>query len=331
LAYWALRALLLFYCDQYDLPLPEGHKFPLIKYRLLRESLAAGDTARHFDLQPAPLITRDDLVRIHDPHYVDSFLTGSNDPRKMRRIGFPWSPGLVQRSLASVGGTLAATRAALWNGLAGTLAGGTHHAFRAEGSGFCVFHDMAVACAWVLAHTVIQRIAIVDLDVHQGDGTAWLFEGDSRIFSLSLHGARNFPFRKQRSSLDIEFPDATSDEDYVEALNRALMEVWRFQPELVFFQSGVDALASDQLGRLRLTRAGLAARDRMVIGSAVERGMPLVITLGGGYSRPIQATVEAHEQTFRIAASYLQSVKLITPNCLLARPGLVPALDAGSE
>lgn len=300
-----MRALPLFYCDQYDIPLPDGHKFPLSKYRLLREALTAKDP-HQFDLQPAPAIERGDLVRIHDPHYVDSFLTGSIEPQKMRRIGFPWSPGLVERSLASVGGTLAATHAALRNGLAGTLAGGTHHAFRAEGSGFCVFHDMTVASAWVLAHTAIRRIAIVDLDVHQGDGTASIFQGDSRIFSLSLHGAHNFPFRKQRSSLDIEFPDGTSDKDYLEAVERALPEVWHFQPELVFFQSGVDGLATDQLGRLRLTATGLAARDHRVIGAMLERGIPLVITLGGGYSRPIQATVEAHEQTFRIAASYLQ-------------------------
>ncbi len=301
-----MRSLPLYYCDQYDIPLPYGHKFPLSKYRLLREALTA-KAPDEFDLQPAPAIEREDLLRIHDPHYVDSFLTGSIEPQKMRRIGFPWSPGLVERSLASVGGTLAATRAVLWNGLAGTLAGGTHHAFRAEGSGFCVFNDMAVASAWVMAHTAILRIAIVDLDVHQGDGTASIFQGDSRIFSLSLHGAHNFPFRKQRSSLDIEFPDGTSDEEYLAALDQALPEVWRFQPELVFFQSGVDGLASDQLGRLRLTGAGLAARDHMVIGAMVDREIPLVITLGGGYSRPIQATVEAHEQTFRIAASYLQS------------------------
>lgn len=310
MAYWTLHRLPLFYCDQYDIPLPPGHKFPITKFRLLREALTAGKAADHFGLQPAPAIARDDLLRIHDPHYVDSFLAGSIDPQKMRRIGFPWSPGLVQRTLASVGGTLAATRAALRNGLAGTLAGGTHHAFRAEGSGFCVFHDMAVACAWVLAHTGIQRIAFVDLDVHQGDGTVAIFEGDSRIFSLSLHGARNFPLRKQRSSLDVELPDATCDDDYLEALSRALPEVWRFGPELVFFQSGVDALASDQLGRLRLTHAGLAARDRMVIGSTVERGIPLVITLGGGYSRPIEVAVEAHEQTFHIAAAHLHSVEL---------------------
>jgi acetoin utilization deacetylase AcuC-like enzyme len=301
LAYWALRPLPLFYCDQYDIPLPPGHKFPLSKYRLLREALSVGD-AELFDLRAAPPISREDLLRIHDSSYVDSFLAGPIDPQKMRRIGFPWSPGLVERTLASVGGTLAATQAALQIGIAGTLAGGTHHAFRAEGSGFCVFHDIAVACAWVFAHTKIQRVAVVDLDVHQGDGTAAIFEADARVFTLSLHGERNFPLRKQRSSLDIEFPDKTSDEQYLAALREALGQVWRFQPELVFFQSGVDALASDQLGRLSLTLAGLAMRDRMVIEQATERAVPLAITLGGGYSRPIEATVEAHAQTFRLAA-----------------------------
>ncbi len=301
LAYWDLRPLPLFYCDQYDIPLPPGHKFPISKYRLLRNALSTGDAER-FDLRAAPAISREDLLRIHDSNYVDSFLAGTIDPQKMRRIGFPWSPGLVQRTLASVGGTLAATQAALETGIAGTLAGGTHHAFRAEGSGFCVFHDMAVASAWVFAHTAIRRIGIVDLDVHQGDGTAAIFGDDARVFTLSLHGERNFPFRKERSTLDIEFPDKTSDQQYLASLGEALQQIWRFQPELVFFQSGVDALASDQLGRLSLTREGLAMRDRMVIEQATERGVPLTITLGGGYSRPIEATVQAHAQTFRIAA-----------------------------
>ncbi len=294
--------LTLFYCDHYDIPLPPGHKFPVRKYRLLREALTA-DCA--IDLAPAPLAFEHDLRRIHDADFVAAFLDGSIDPIKMRRIGFPWSRGLVDRTLASVGGTLAATRTALQTGLAGVLAGGTHHAFRHEGSGFCVFNDMAVSAAWLLEQQPSLRIAFIDLDVHQGDGTAAIFAEEPRVFSLSLHGAQNFPFRKQKSSLDIEFPDGTTDQAYVAALKTGLAAVSVFGPGFAYFQSGVDGLAGDRLGRLGLTLAGLAERDRLVLSWMSARGIPGVITLGGGYSDPIERTVEAHAQTFRLAATFL--------------------------
>ncbi len=292
----------LFYCDHYDIPLPPGHKFPLRKYRLLREALTSD---RGIDLLPAPLAFEHDLRRVHDADFVTEFLSGTLDPVKMRRIGFPWSPGLVDRTLASVGGTLAATRTALSTGLAGVLAGGTHHAFRHEGSGFCVFNDIAVSTAWLLEQLPDLRIAIIDLDVHQGDGTASIFAEEIRVFSLSLHGAHNFPFRKQKSSLDIEFPDGTTDQPYIEALKTALAAVSGFDPDFAFFQSGVDGLAGDRLGRLGLTLAGLAERDRLVLRWMISQGITGVITLGGGYSEPIEHTVEAHLQTFRLASASL--------------------------
>ena len=225
----------------------------------------------------------------------------------MRRIGFPWSRELVTRTLASTGSTLLAVQNALDTGCGGTLAGGTHHAYRDEGSGFCVFNDLAVAIAWAQAANKIRSAAVIDLDVHQGDGTASIFSGSNSVFTLSLHGARNFPFRKQRSCLDIELTDGTGDETYLDLLQPALDRVWIFQPDLVLFQSGVDGLETDSLGRLSLTQTGLARRDRLVIEGCRSRNIPLAVTLGGGYSRPIEPTVAAHAQTFQIAADVFLS------------------------
>jgi acetoin utilization deacetylase AcuC-like enzyme len=289
----------LFYTDHYEFPLPPGHKFPLEKYRLLRQTL---ETDPRFVFHPAPLLAAADLLRVHDPDYVSGFLNGTLERQVMRWIGFPWSPELVARTLASAGATLAATGFALETGFGGTLAGGTHHAFRAEGSGFCVFNDLAIAIEWARASTSMTRFAVVDCDVHQGDGTAAIFGPDPGVFTLSLHGARNFPFRKQTSTLDVELPDAANDGTYLDALTDALNRVWQFEPQLVFFQSGVDALSTDTLGHLVLTPQGLLERDRLVIGQTHSRGIPLVITLGGGYSSPILHTVRAHAQTFQAAA-----------------------------
>lgn len=294
----------LFYTDHYPFPLPEGHKFPLEKYRLLRETLS---TDARFRFHPAQFIAREDLLRVHDPDYVAAFLGGTLERQISRRIGFPWSPELVDRTLASAGATLAATQIALGNYVAGTLAGGTHHAFRAEGSGFCVFNDIAVAIEWARACAGLRRFAVVDCDVHQGDGTAAIFQGDASVFTLSLHGARNFPFRKQKSTLDVELADGTNDEAYLEALAQALPHVWDFEPQLILFQSGVDGLATDKLGHLHLTQAGLLARDQMVLSKTRALGIPVVITLGGGYSNPISHTVAAHAQTFLTAAAIYSS------------------------
>jgi acetoin utilization deacetylase AcuC-like enzyme len=288
----------LFYSDHYQIPLPEGHKFPIRKYRLLRDLLTA-DGFYHFE--PTPLADPKTIMLAHDASYVQQFLEGSLPPASMRRIGFPWSEGLVQRTLASVGGTLASAADALEYGFGGTLSGGTHHAFRGEGAGFCVFNDVAVAIYWLRLHRGVQRAAVVDLDVHQGDGTAHFFEHDPDVFTLSLHGAHNFPFRKQRSKLDVELPDRTGDEDYMAALDRALPQVFEFDPQIVFYLSGVDALASDVLGRLALTADGLKNRDRRVIEACHRQAIPLVITLGGGYSDPIELTAQAHANTFRVA------------------------------
>lgn len=288
----------LFYSDQYVIELPPGHKFPMQKYRMVRELLVSDGA---YEFEPAPFAEQSTIERVHDAEYVRSVLDGSVSPQILRRIGFPWSENMVKRTLASVGGTLAATKDALDSGLGGNLAGGTHHAFRAEGSGFCVFNDIAVAAVWLLEEMGLERIAIIDCDVHQGDGTAQIFEGNPSVFTLSIHGRKNFPFRKQRSTLDVELEDGVGDEEYIAELRPALDRVFAFSPQFVFYQSGVDGLACDVLGRLALTHEGLKSRDRIVLSACADRRIPVAITQGGGYGRPIEQTALAHANTYRTA------------------------------
>lgn len=288
----------LYYCDHHTIPLPPGHKFPTEKYAILRGLLEADGAYR---LEPAPFADATAIERAHDPAYVRAILDGSIDPRVMRRIGFPWSEGLVRRTLASVGGTLAATADALATGFGGNLAGGTHHAFYAEGAGFCVFNDLAIA---IRAHA--RRASVLDLDVHQGDGTAAIFAGDSHVLTVSLHGENNFPFRKQQSAIDIALADGTGDAAYLERAAEVLPTIAAFRPEILFYQSGVDGLAGDRLGRLALSHAGLMERDRLVFGFARREAIPVVVTLGGGYARAIEDTAIAHANTFRAALGVLQ-------------------------
>ena len=296
----------LFYTDHCPLPLPAAHRFPIEKYRLLRELLEADGG---FRLEAAPLADVATIELAHDPEYVRAFVEGRLGDAAMRRIGFPWSEGLVRRTLASVGSTLAAAREALACGWGGTLAGGTHHAFRAEGSGYCVFNDIAVAIGWLRSERGVRRSAVVDLDVHQGDGTAEIFRDDGDVLTLSVHCKNNFPLRKQQSRIDVELEAGTGDEAYLETLAGVLPKVLEFRPEIIFYQSGVDGLADDRLGKLSLTHAGLRERDRMVMEMARAASVPLVITLGGGYAEPIRLTVEAHANTFRVAREMMTQGK----------------------
>ena len=292
----------LFYTDHYELPLPAGHRFPIDKYRMLRKLLEADGG---FTLEPAPMAEIAAVERVHDPEYVRAFVEGRLSESDMRRIGFPWSEGLVRRTLASVGSTLAATRDALDCGWGGTLSGGTHHAFRAEGSGFCVFNDIAVAIIALRAECGIRRAAVVDLDVHQGDGTAAIFRDDEDVLTLSVHCKNNFLLRKQRSRIDVELDAGTVDDAYLHTLAEVLPRVLEFRPEIIFYQSGVDGLTEDRLGKLSMTLAGLRQRDRQVMELGKASGIPLVITLGGGYAEPIWLTAEAHANTFRVARETL--------------------------
>ncbi|HLH06085.1 MAG TPA: histone deacetylase [Terriglobales bacterium] len=294
----------LFYTDHYTIDLPPGHRFPMAKYRMVRDLLTADGV---FEFVIAPLASASDVELAHDSDYVRRFLTGALSAQEIRRIGFPWSEQLVRRTLASVGGTLAAAQEALRAGWGGNLAGGTHHAFRAEGSGFCVFNDLAVAIQWLRKSGRAEHVAVIDLDVHQGDGTAQIFGDEPNVLTFSMHCEANFPFRKQQSKIDISLPDGTGDGEYLEQLRTVLPQVLEFRPDVVFYQSGVDGLYSDALGKLHLTHDGLKQRDRLVMNVVRDAAIPFVITLGGGYSKPIELTAEAHANTLRIAAEVFGS------------------------
>lgn len=289
------------YSDTYTVPLPEGHRFPMEKYRLLRDTLLAEGVVAAGELHEAVPVHPEQLLVAHSARYVNTYCDGTVDPKIVRRIGIPWSPAFVRRSLASVGGTLAAARAALHDGLAGNLAGGTHHAFRDAGEGYCVFNDIAVAALTLLEEGAVRRVAVVDLDVHQGNGTAAILGGDDRCFTLSMHGRNNYPFTKIPSAIDIDLDDGTGDDAYLSLLAGALHAVMAFGPEVIFYQAGVDPLHCDRLGRLALTHEGLMERDRMVLAAGRGAGLPLVLTLGGGYAQPITETVRAHVNTYRVA------------------------------
>jgi acetoin utilization deacetylase AcuC-like enzyme len=291
--------LRLFYCDHYTIPLPAGHKFPATKYRLLRELLASEGL---FQMEAAPLAELETITLAHDREYVRRFLEGALDPLAMRRIGFPWSEELTRRTLASLGGTLAAADDVIARGFGGNLAGGTHHAFRGEGAGFCVFNDIAVAILALRRSGRAGRAAVIDLDVHQGDGTAAIFQDDPAVLTISVHGRNNFPFRKQHSCLDIDLADGAGDAAYLIAVESVLPRVFAFHPDVVFYQAGVDGLAGDRLGRLAVSLEGLKSRDQLVMQACRAHAIPLVTTMGGGYAEPIARTVEAHSNTFRTAA-----------------------------
>ncbi|HZI12545.1 MAG TPA: histone deacetylase [Myxococcus sp.] len=292
----------VFHSDSYEAPLPPEHRFPMEKYRLVREALLERGVLPPHCLIPSTPCSREDLERVHTPRYLDAFFQGTLTEAELRRLGFPWSWGLLERSRAAVAGTLEASRSALQDGIAGNLAGGTHHGFADHGEGFCVFNDIAVAIRALQAERLIRRAVVVDLDVHQGNGTAAIFAGDDSVFTFSMHGEHNFPFRKQPSSRDVGLPDGTTDAEYLDALALHLPEVLDTAgADLLFFQAGVDPLAEDALGRLSLTLAGLRERDRLVLEAARHRGLPAVLTLGGGYAKPLSATIDAHVGTYEVA------------------------------
>jgi acetoin utilization deacetylase AcuC-like enzyme len=293
--------VLIYYPDTPDLPLPPGHRFPSQKYRLLRDLIVRQGILDGWGMAPSPLAKLTELQRAHSPEYVRAVLEGTLDQGIQRRIGLPWSETLARRSRATVGGSLAAARQALRDGFSGQLAGGTHHAHRDFGSGYCVFNDLAVAALTLLDLEEVARVAVIDLDVHQGDGNAALLTGRTDAFVLSLHGEKNFPFRKVPSDLDIALPDGTDDRSFLRTLAGALDAVAGFRPDLVLYLSGADPLRSDKLGRLDLTFDGLAERDRLVLEFCRRRAIPVSIAIGGGYADPITDTVEAYANTFRVA------------------------------
>jgi acetoin utilization deacetylase AcuC-like enzyme len=291
---------------RYTIPLPAGHRFPIAKYARLRDRVVAEGLVSPDHMHEPARATRDAVLLVHDASYVDRFTRGELPPDEMRRIGFPWSEHLVERSYRAVGGTCEAAASALESGIAVNLAGGTHHAFPAHGEGFCVFNDVAIAVRSLMNAGRIGRAAIVDLDVHQGNGTHAIFRGDDRVYTFSMHGGRNYPFHKVAGTLDIELDDGTRDDEYLARLAVALPRVLaESRPDIVAYLAGADPHEGDRLGRLRLSFDGLARRDVMVIAAAREVGIPVVVTIAGGYGVDIETTVEAHVGTVRVARSFV--------------------------
>ncbi len=290
-----------FYSDVFVLPLPEGHRFPMGKYARLRERVQA--ELPQIELEPAPAASDREILRAHDAQWLAQVKSGSVPAPRLREIGFPWSPQMVERSRRSSGATIAACRAALADGTAANLAGGTHHAQRSRGGGYCVFNDAAIAALAMQAQGCARRVVIIDCDVHQGDGTAQILAGDPSVFTLSLHGRHNYPFVKQASDLDVEFDDGTGDAAYLAALDDALdRALAAARADLAIYLAGADPYRDDRLGRLALTRAGLAARDRLVFGRCAQAGLAVAVCMAGGYAREIEDTVDIHLSTLRIAA-----------------------------
>jgi len=292
----------LFYSDVFVLPLPSHHRFPMGKYLRLRERLLSGGDFSMEDFGVPAAASDAEITRVHCPGYLQKVATGALSAAEQKAIGFPWSERMVERSRRSSGATLAAAREALTRGWGANLAGGTHHAFRDRGEGFCVFNDAAIAARALQQEAGLQRIAVIDCDVHQGNGTASIFAGDDSVFTFSIHGARNFPFAKETSDLDVELPDGTRDDEYLWHLERALDETLeRSRPQLAIYLAGADPYEGDRLGRLKLTRQGLARRDEMVLGTLAARGIPAAITMAGGYAHDIEDSVDIHANTIRTA------------------------------
>ena len=304
--------MIAFHFDSHMLPLPPGHRFPIGKYGLLRRRVEAhpGGIA----LRVGGPASEGELALAHDPAYIADVLGGTLSAARQREIGFDWTPALAARAVWSVGATIAAARQALSDGpdggIAASLGGGTHHASATQGSGYCVFNDVAVAARlmqaeWHRHHRALLRVVVIDLDVHQGNGTASIFADDDTVFTFSMHGERNFPFRKSPSDLDVGLPDGCTDDVYLDALRPALDTVWQRladrPPGLAFYVAGADPHEGDRLGRLKLTMAGLAERDRLVLDALRQRGIPTVVLMAGGYGHVVDTTVDVHLQTLRIA------------------------------
>jgi len=297
----------IFHCDRFSFPLPPRHRFPIHKYRLLREAVMAADLAAPAELRVPELATDEQILRAHDADYLQRVKHGQLTVKEIRRIGLPWSPELVARARCSVGGTIAACRAALEDGVAVNLAGGTHHAFPDHGQGFCLFNDTIIATRELQAQGHVRRVVILDCDVHQGNGTAAMAAGDPTIFTFSIHNAHNFPLHKEPSDLDIGLGDGTGDAVYLEALAGGVQRALDLaRADLAIYVSGADPYEGDLLGRFALSKAGLAERDRMVFDMCQRASLPVAAVMAGGYARYVEDTVDIHLQTVRIAAQAAQ-------------------------
>ncbi len=293
------------YSDRYMVPLIASHPFPMPKYKLAKERLLAEGAITHWHLIEPGLAVDEDILLVHTADYWLRCARGELSVQEVRRIGFPWSEGLVRRSRASVQGTIIAARNAMRDGIACNLAGGTHHAFPDHGEGYCVLNDIAIATRVLQRDGLAQRVVVIDCDVHQGNGTAAIFADDPNVFTFSMHGEKNFPSRKEQSKLDIHLPSGIGDEEYLGHLETHVPRILdEFRPDFVFYQSGVDPYEGDRLGKLKLTIAGLKARDQYVLAQVRARRIPIATTMGGGYAKNIEDTVEAHCNTVRVALSF---------------------------
>jgi acetoin utilization deacetylase AcuC-like enzyme len=306
--------LKVFYSDHFVLPLPEGHRFPMVKYSMLRERVAASGICGPDELRVPRAVSDEEILRAHESGYLRRVVVGTLAQREMRRIGFPWSERMVERSRRASGGTLGACLAALEDGFAANLAGGTHHAFADRGEGYCVFNDSAIAARAVQAEGFVERVVVVDTDVHQGNGTAAILREDPSIFTFSIHGKNNFPFRKEESDLDVALPDDADDGAFLEALEDGLERVLEeSRAELAIYLAGADAYEDDRLGRLCVSKEGLGERDRLVLESCRERGIPVAVTMAGGYARNVEDTVDIHFRSIERAATLLNLEKIRPP------------------
>jgi acetoin utilization deacetylase AcuC-like enzyme len=298
----------VFYSDHFVLPLPEGHRFPMVKYSMLRERVERDGICGPGELSTPRAVTDQEILRAHDLDYLNRVVSGTLTQKEIRRIGFPWSQKMVERSRRASGGTLSACLAALDEGFAANLAGGTHHAFSDKGEGYCVFNDSAIAARAVQAAGLAERVVVIDTDVHQGNGTAAILTGDPKVFTFSIHGAKNFPFNKEESDLDAPLPDGAGDTEFLATLERCLqVALDAADADLAIYLAGADPFEKDRLGRLSVTKAGLAERDRIVLETCKERAIPVAITMAGGYARKVQDTVDVHFQSIRRAAELLGS------------------------
>ena len=292
-----------FYTDHFVLPLPEGHRFPMEKYSRLRDLVSS---LTDIELVEAPPATDTQILYAHDPSYLIKVIEGKLSPQEQREIGFPWSKQMVERSRRSAGATVAAAKTALREGIAANLAGGTHHAYRDAGSGFCVFNDSAIA-ARALQKEISPslKVAVIDLDVHQGNGTASILQNDDSIFTLSIHGENNFPFKKEESDLDLGLKDGCDDVAYLHALGQSLDQMdSRFKPDCLIFLAGADPHEGDRLGRLNVSTAGMRLRDEMVFQYALDRQLPIAFSMAGGYGKEMTSTVDIHFQTIKTALQF---------------------------
>lgn len=293
-----------FYSDHQDFPLPEGHRFPKQKYWLLRRRVVEAGLLSPGDLCPAPPAPMEALRMVHDEGYLQRLLRGELSPQEERRIGLPWSPESVQRARCSVGGTIAACRAALADGIGANLSGGTHHAHSDHGAGFCIFNDVAAGARVMQSEAPGLGVLVIDCDVHQGDGTAAIFAADPGVYTFSIHGADNFPYRKENSDLDIALPDGTGDDAYLGALENGLaLALGSARPNLAIYLAGADPYMGDRLGRLSLSKSGLEARDRLVLETCAALALPVAVVMSGGYARRIEDVVDIHFQALRLAVA----------------------------